>query len=138
MERSAMKRLAVWGLMIAVTAVAGGCVERRIKVNTTPQGAAVVLNDEQLGMSPVSVAFQWYGDYNVRIAKQGYETLVTHRALKAPWYDSFPFDFFAEVLWPGRIVDSYEWTFELKPLSPVNREALIQRAEMLQKEAATQ
>jgi len=107
-----MKRLAVLGLMMAAAAAAGGCVERRIKVNTSPQGAGVVLNDEQIGTSPVSVAFQWYGDYNVRITKQGYETLVTHRALKAPWYDSFPFDFFVQVLWPAG-----SWTAMSGPLS---------------------
>ncbi len=82
-----------------------GCVERRLTINTKPQGAVVALNDEEIGESPVTVNFNWYGDYCVRISKEGYETLNTHRDLKGPWYDHFPFDFFAQIVNPKRIVD---------------------------------
>jgi len=110
----------------------GGCVERRLTINTEPQGAIVVLNDEEIGTSPVTVNFQWYGDYNIRISKEGYETLKTHRRLKGPWYDYFPFDFFAGVLNPKRIVNSYEWTFNLAGQKQPAREDLIKNAEKLQ------
>ncbi len=108
-----------------------GCVERELTINTKPSGATVALNDEQIGTSPVTVSFNWYGDYNVRITKDGCATLNTHRMLKGPWYDHFPFDFFAEIVWPGRIVDSYNWTFELEPQKEITREELIQNAENL-------
>jgi hypothetical protein len=108
----------------------GGCVERKLTINTEPQGALVMLNDEEIGESPVTVNFNWYGDYWVRIRKEGYETLNTHRDLKGPWYDQFPFDFFA-MLNPKRTVDSYEWTFELAPQKYPTREELIQDAEEL-------
>lgn len=116
----------VFGLLL------GGCVERKLTINTEPQGALVVLNDEEIGESPVTVSFEWYGDYNVRISKQGYESLKTHRQLEAPWYDAFPWDFFA-LLNPKRTVDSYEWTFELRPKKHISREELIQNAEELRK-----
>ena len=108
-----------------------GCVERKLTINTEPQGALVILNDEQIGNSPVTVAFNWYGDYWVRARKEGYETLDTHRELKAPLHDRFPFDFFAQVLYPGRIVDSYDWTFELSPRQDLTREELIEKADTL-------
>jgi len=108
-----------------------GCVERRLTINTEPQGAVVFLNDEEIGVSPVTVSFEWYGDYNVRISKEGYQTLKTHRKPARPWYDSFPFDFFAGVLNPKRIVDTYEWTFELAPLQQPTREELIEKAQAL-------
>ena len=111
-----------------------GCVERRLTINTRPQGAVVELNDEEIGESPVTVNFNWYGDYCVRISKEGYETLNTHRCLKGPWYDHFPFDFFAQIVNPSRIVDSYEWTFELSPVRQISREELIQNAEELKKQ----
>jgi hypothetical protein len=113
------------GLLIA------GCVERKLTINTEPKGAQVVLNDEEIGTSPVTVGFNWYGDYSVRISKEGYETLNTHRKLKAPWYDYFPFDFFAQILNPSRIVDPYEWTFELSPRKEMSREELLQNAKHL-------
>lgn len=115
-------------VVVAAAALLGGCVERRLTINTKPQGAMVVLNDEEIGQSPATVPFNWYGDYNVRISKEGYETLKTHRRLKSPWYDKFPWDFFAQVISPKKIRDSYEWTFELSPKQSPDREQLIQRA----------
>jgi len=112
----------------------GGCVERKLTINTQPEGATVTLNDEEIGQSPVTVSFNWYGDYNVRISKEGYETLKTHRALKGPWYDNFPFDFFAQVLSSKRIVNSYEWTFKLEEMQQPSREKLLQNAEELKKQ----
>ncbi len=116
--------------------VLGGCVERRLTINTEPQGALVTLNDEEIGISPVTVSFEWYGDYNVAIRKEGFETLKTHRKREGPWYDKFPFDFFAQVLNSKRIVDSYEWTFELAPQEEPTREELIQDALELKKQQA--
>jgi len=119
---------------LIVVTILGGCVERKLTINTEPQEALVVLNDEEIGSSPVTVSFEWYGDYNVRISKEGFETLKTHRKLEWPWYDKFPFDFFAQILNPKRIVDSYEWTFELAPKKGISREELIQNAEELKKQ----
>lgn len=129
MRKPNIPALAVLGLVAA--ALLAGCVERRLTINTRPQDATVVLNDEEIGQSPVTVPFNWYGDYNVRISKEGYETLKTHRRLKSPWYDKFPWDFFAQIVNPRRILDSYEWTFELAPKQQPDREELIRRAAQL-------
>ena len=126
MNKKNILLLGITGLIFSILTC--GCIERHLKINTTPQGAMVELNDEQIGQSPVTVSFNWYGDYYVRLTKDGYETLNTHKMLKAPWYDHFPFDFFVGVLWPQRIVDSYEWTFELEPKKQTNRDQLIEQA----------
>jgi len=117
------------GLLAIV--VLAGCVERRLTINTEPADALVVLNDEEIGQSPVTVPFSWYGDYNVRISKEGFQTLRTHRRLKGPWYDKFPCDFFAQIVNPKRILDSYEWTFELTPQQQPDRDELIRSADDL-------
>ncbi len=119
------------GISLAMILLAG-CVERKLTINTAPQGAKVILNDQDIGISPVTVPFNWYGDYWVRISKDGCETLNTHRALKAPLHDYPPFDFFAEILYPGRIVDAYEWTFDLAPKEYPTREQLIESAQSFQ------
>ena len=119
---------------VIAAVILAGCVERRLTINTQPQGALVTLNDEEIGASPVTVSFEWYGDYNVAIRKEGYQTLKTHRKLKGPWYDTFGFDFFAQILNPNRIVDSYKWTFELAPKKEPTREELISDAEELKKQ----
>lgn len=126
--------LAIYVVSLLLLVTFGGCVERKLTINTKPQGALVTLNDEEIGESPVTINFNWYGDYCVRISKEGYETLNTHRDLKGPWYDHFPFDFFAEIVNPNRIVDSYEWTFELLPRQQISRGELIQNANELKKQ----
>ena len=132
MGKNSLPALLIVGLSISL--LLSGCVERKLTINTKPQGALVILNDEEIGTSPVTVSFEWYGDYWVRISKEGYESLNTHRPLKGPWYDMFPFDFFVQIISPERIVDSYEWTFPLEPKKQINREELIQAAEKLEKQ----
>jgi hypothetical protein len=132
MEKRNLFTLIAVSLIVSV--LLGGCVERKLTINTEPQGALVVLNDEEIGESPVTVSFEWYGDYDVRISKEGFETLKTHRKLEGPWYDTFPFDFFAQLIISDRIVDSYEWTFELAPQEYPTREELIRDAEELKKQ----
>jgi len=132
MKKWSLSAIIVVGLIVSLSL--GGCVERRLTINTEPQGAIVVLNDEEIGISPVTVSFEWYGDYDVRISKEGFETLKTHRKLKGPWYDYFPFDFFAQLIVPKRIVDSYEWTFTLALQKQPAREELIRDAQELKKQ----
>ena len=125
---------ALLAIAIISAVILGCCVERKLTINTRPQGALVTLNDEEIGVSPVTVSFNWYGDYNVRISKDGFQTLKTHRELKGPWYDKFPYDFFAQVLNSKRIEDSYHWTFDLEEKQQINREKLIENAQKLRKE----
>jgi len=112
-----------------------GCVERRLTIVTEPQEAIVWLNDEEIGATPVTVNFNWYGDYRVRIEKPGYEILNTHQRLERPAHDKFPMDFFAEVLWPKTIEDAYTWTFELQPYQQASAEELIEAARTMRQEA---
>ena len=133
-NRKKCNLFALSAAILVVSLFFAGCVERQLTIKTEPQGALVTLNDEEIGTSPVTVSFNWYGDYNVRISKEGYETLKTHRKLKGPWYDKFPFDLFAQLIIPKRIVDSYEWTFTLAPKQYPTREELIQDAEQLKKQ----
>jgi hypothetical protein len=125
-------------LLLSVSIIMSGCVERKLTINTEPKEALVVLNDEEIGVSPVTVSFNWYGDYKIQLSKSGYETLITHRELKAPLHDRFPFDFFAQVLNPKRIVDEYEWSFDLNQAQQPEREDLIQAADKFKSQVSAQ
>jgi len=127
-KKSVLAFAGLCGVMILLA----GCVERKLTINTEPSGARVILNDQEIGVSPVTVSFNWYGDYWVRISKDGYETLNTHRRLHAPLHDRMPLDFVAQILYPGTIVDAYEWTFELEPKTYPTREQLLDNAQTLQ------
>jgi hypothetical protein len=124
--------------LLTIVLLAGGCgsVQRELTIKSEPAGAIVLLNDEEIGTSPVTVAFNWYGDYRVRLSHDGHETLSTHRLLEAPWYDYFPFDL-ARILIPARTTDKYEWNFELKESVPPTREQLIKAATQMRESQKT-
>jgi len=114
--------------------MAFGCVERLITVNTNPTGAVVYLNDEEVGTSPVTVPFTWYGEYDVVIRKDGFETVKTSRRADAPLYQWPPFDLFFECFWPFDMVDRHQWDFELTVQTPADPNELIDRARALRDE----
>jgi hypothetical protein len=122
----------VFTVVLAAFCFCTGCVERKITIITEPQGALVALNDEEIGVSPVTVGFEWYGDYSVRISKDGYQTLITHQNLKRPLKDRFPFDLFADMFTTK--IDEYTWNFKLEPYQQVRKDELIKSAVSLQKE----
>ncbi|AQQ69723.1 PEGA domain protein [Limihaloglobus sulfuriphilus] len=114
-----------------VCVFAGGCIERELTVNTRPEGAKVVLNDEEIGISPVTVSFNWYGTYKVDITKKGYESINTSKKLKRPREDYFPFDLFADIFSKPGTVRSYTWDFELSAYQPPQRQEIINRADQM-------
>ena len=122
-------------LVIGLVAL-GGCVERTMKIDSDPQGARVFVNDEEVGVTPAKFSFLWYGDYDLILRKDGYETLKTHYRIDAPWYQYPPIDLVAECLIPTTIKDEHVLpTYRLKPASvPPVREA-VERAVQLRERA---
>ena len=104
-------------------------------IKTEPSGALIYLNDEEVGRSEVTTDFLWYGDYDVVIRKEGYETLSTHWLIPRPWYAIPPVDFFVESLWPGWIHDAHFKEFVLTPTSPPDAQALFDRAMQTRRQA---
>ncbi len=123
--------------MVGLTAavVLTGCVRRTLTIETEPQGAVVTLNDEQIGPTPVSRDFTWYGDYDVVIRKAGHQTLHTNIVVKPPWYQLPPFDFFADVLWPGELQDRHHHGFTLEAWVAPDHDELVERSLELRERA---
>jgi hypothetical protein len=97
-----------------------------MKITTRPPGAVVVVNDEEVGVSPVKFNFLWYGDYDIIIRKPGYETLKTHHRVDAPWWQWPVFDLITETMIAGTLHDDHVVPeYELKPaeLPPVDEVA---------------
>ena len=124
-------------LVVILGMLNSGCVRRTLTIKTGPDGGLVFLNDEEVGFSPVSVDFTWYGDYDVVVRKPGYQTLKTHMEVRQPWYQVPPIDFFAEVVWAGRIHDQHEAEFALQPESLPEISELIDRAKAMRQDAAS-
>jgi hypothetical protein len=117
------------GIVVLAISTPAGCVRRTLTINTVPQGATVWLNDEEIGKTPVSVDFLWYGDYDVIARLDDHETLRTHQNITEPWYQLPFIDFFSEVLWPGWVHDQRSMNFALVPAETPDRDELLRAAE---------
>ncbi len=116
---------------------AWGCVERTVSINSEPAGALVYLNDQEVGRAPVKVNFTWYGDYDIILRKEGYETLQTNRRIDAPWYQWPVIDLVAECMIPTTIRDDRDLgTFTLTKAEFPTKEELIRNAEEMRTMAA--
>lgn len=119
---------------LVMLAVLGGCVERLLTVTSRPAGAIVYLNGQEVGATPLTREFTWYGTYEVVLRKSGYETFKGARRAKAPLYDWPPLDLAAEYLWPFTLEDHLCWHFDLEPYAAADPNDLIERAEELREE----
>jgi len=114
---------------VLVGTLAAGCVERTMKISTTPPGALVIVNDEEVGVSPVKFSFLWYGDYEILLRKQGYHTLRTHYRVDPPWFQLPPIDLVTETMVPGTLHDDHVLpTYELEPAEIIEPQDVVQRA----------
>ena len=125
-------RWSVLACVVLLIVCGGGCVERTLDVRSTPAGALVTMNDQEIGRTPLTKSFTWYGVFEVHVRKEGYETLKTGTPVIAPWWQWLPFDFVAEIL-PIRLQDRHEIAYVLKPLpeEQADPEAIAQRGQAL-------
>ena len=128
------RSLVGWALLgLAFCACQSGCVQRRMTVRTNPPGALLYVDDYEVGTTPCSASFTYYGTRKVRLVKDGYETLTVMQSIPAPWYEYTPFDFVAENFVPGQIRDQRTLDYQLRPQAIVPSEQLIARAEELRR-----
>jgi hypothetical protein len=118
-------------LAIVLTASQAACVERRMIVRSNPPGAVLYVDDYPIGTTPCATSFIYYGTRQIRLVKDGYETLVVNQPIPAPWYEFFPADFVAENLVPGHIRDVRVLTYDLRPMLIVPNDQLTGRADAL-------
>ena len=123
-------RAAVWLLLgIVLLGTTTGCVRRRMTVRSNPPGATVYLDNKEIGKTPLTTGFDYYGYREFRCVKDQYETKTVTLPVRAPWYQWIGLDFFSEVLLPGRLVDHKEYMIEMTPQRVVPQQELITRAE---------
>src|SRR5262245_54406095 len=131
-------RLTNWGVTIALVVAfvlpAVGCVRRRLNVRTNPPGALVYVDNQQIGTTPCSVDFTYYGTREIRLVKPGFETLTVNQPIPAPWYQYPPLDFISENLVGSKIRDNRTVTYNLAPQVIVPTQELVDRANQLRQD----
>lgn len=115
-------------LLLALLAL-GGCVQRTVTIRSDPPGALVYLNDQEVGRTPVTVPFTFYGKYDVRLEQDGYQTLSEVRDLQAPWWELPGPDLVAEAVPNGQ--SQHDWHFQMTPQGPPDETRLLDRAQQM-------
>jgi hypothetical protein len=116
-------------LSVAVLAMAVcGCVERKFHITSEPAGAVVYISDVEVGRTPVTVPFTWYGQYEMILRLDGYETLKPHPNISPPIYEVPPLDLLS-ALAPWTYHDDHYLHYELQQLDLPEDSELIQRAQ---------
>lgn len=118
--------------------VSSGCVERQMTLVTEPSGAVAYYNGESVGRTPTTFHFTYYQPADLRFERDGCRTLRVIQPVKAPAYQVFPLDFFAEVLWPFTIRDEHTFRYTLEPAEDTTVEALVERADALRTRATSE
>ena len=131
--RAAVLALAVVPLLGAAT----GCVQRRMTIRSNPPGALVYVDDYQVGTTPVSHDFVYYGTRKIRLVKDGYETLTVRQPFPLPWYQICPLDFVTENLGPWEIRDERVVDLAMQPAGAVAPESVVTRAEQVRRAAGS-
>ncbi len=118
-------------VVLEVCASAFGVVRRRMTIRSNPPGAMVYVDDYELGTTPISTNFIYYGTRKIRLVKDGYETLTVLQPVPTPWYEYPVIDFISENFVPGELRDRRTFSYQLRPQMVVPTEHLMQRAENL-------
>ena len=105
------------GLIIFLTALifSAGCVKRMVTINSEPSGAKVFFDQKDIGVTPCTTDFAFYGSHAIKLVKEGYKDFYASARLKAPVYQYIPLDFISDVLLPVTLKDTHELTYQLTP-----------------------
>ena len=122
-------------LLIAQSLTMTGCVSRRMTIVSNPPGAMALLDGKEIGYTPASADFLWYGTRQVTLIKDGFETKTDMVTVSAPWYQWPVIEFFADNFSPTRVTDRRIFNFNLQPRQMIPDEELRSRARQLRSEA---
>lgn len=138
MHHSRRKLVRLCGMLVAALFLtAPGCVHRRMTIESNPAGALVLLDGEEIGYTPVSADFTYYGTREVTLIKDGYETQTYPATLKTPWYQYIPLDFFSDNLLPYQVTNRHRFTYQMRQKDPLrnSNEALLDDANAFRSES---
>ncbi len=131
--RSAWFHLGRLVLVLALVWIVGlsGCARRQMQINSFPEGAAVSIDHQPVGYTPVAVPFHYNGTREILIEKDGYKSVRVKQPVSGPWYFYPPFSLITENFAGREVHDRRRFEFQLEPLDQVNDQRLVDRAENL-------
>lgn len=105
-----------------------GCVQRRFIIRSQPEGAAVTIDRQPVGLTPLSVPFTYNGTREIQLEKNGYQTIKVQERFRPKWFERFPISFLTENFWPRELRDERLLEFQMQPKTQVPESLLLDRA----------
>jgi hypothetical protein len=98
-------------------------------INSDPDGAIIFLNDQEIGRTPFTHDFQQYGNYEVEVRKEGYQTIKGNQVMQEPWWQWIPLDLATELL-PFHFKDIRHYHYSMLPAStePADAQVMLSHA----------
>ena len=112
-----------------------GCVHRRVTINSNPAVALVRIDGKDIGYTPASIDYTWYGTREVQLLKDGYETQTQFIKIGTPWYQRFPLDFISDNFLGTHVRDHRRFDLTMQPKQPDVASDVIKRGRSLRSEA---
>jgi hypothetical protein len=129
------RRFPLLAVFILLALLSNGCMHRRLTIRSDPPGAAVLVDGEEIGYTPVSFDYTYYGTREIRLIKDGYQTLTTQVKLSTPWYQILPLEFVSDNFALTKINDRREVVYALAPENIEPSQEIENRANNLRSEA---
>lgn len=105
-------------VLAAVAAcAASGCqsVQRRMTIRSNPPGALVLVDGREIGYTPASVDFTYYGTREITLVKDGYQTLTTLQTYEKPWYQRAGVEFVSDNFLPVTVTNRHDLCYNMRP-----------------------
>jgi hypothetical protein len=136
-------KLTTASLIAGIVLATLGCVERKMLIRSDPPGAPVWIDERYAGETPLDRSFNFYGERRIRVGPiRDKNDKITYREVErvvkveAPGYETFPIDFFYEVLNPVTMKDVHEFPlFRLPKASEVPQQPSAAQVEDIRREA---
>jgi hypothetical protein len=119
--------------LLLSTAATTGCMQRRMTIVSNPPGATAYVDGVEIGKTPVSHDFLYYGTREIRLVNEGYKTLTVLQPMSTPWYQVPPLDFLSDNLAFGEIRDERVYRYDLEPAVQEPFDNIIARGEQLRR-----
>lgn len=104
-------------------------------IATNPPGARVLVDGEDVGLTPVSADFTYYATRQITLIKDGYETRTIMQPVRMPWYQIPPLDLISDNLLPFKLTNRHYFQYDLAREQHVPTGELLDRAKSLRSES---
>lgn len=123
-----LAQIVILALCLCTLGTTGGCLRKRMTIQSNPPGATVYVDGRQLGKTPVSTDFTYYGTRNIRLEMDNYQTLNVKQKVRPAWYEIPPLDFFTETFSAAEIKDHHVYNYDLQQRTISSDDQIMDRA----------